>query len=236
MSDPILALLQSPDPTQRKKGIGAAAKTADKRYLPALAQFVKTETDPELRELAKKAGSYIHKQSQVSAAPPAQSVPAAPTAPPVKEAPRLADLITEPLAPVRDAQQAQIHYDKAFEMNLRGDNASAVLELGTALYLDSRYMQDKTTAAFAAELTGLSPAEAVQHLADPDNWRPLVEKHGGIKKDATRSSNEWRQLILWGIAGLAGIILFGIAFQFVTGDVMQAALQEVFSGLFGGGR
>lgn len=71
MSDPILTLLNSSNPTQRKRGIGAAAKSADKRYLQALAAIYKTDPEPELRQLARKAGVYINKNGENGAASPA---------------------------------------------------------------------------------------------------------------------------------------------------------------------
>ncbi len=75
MSEQILTLLNNPDASQRKRGISAAAKTADRRYLKPLAQIYKTDPDPALRELAKKAGAYINKQQPVPVTQPATVSP-----------------------------------------------------------------------------------------------------------------------------------------------------------------
>ncbi len=78
MSEHILTLLNSQNPTQRKRGISAAAKSADRRYLKPLGRIYKTDPDPALRELAKKAGIYINKQQPE----PATAASARPTAAP----------------------------------------------------------------------------------------------------------------------------------------------------------
>ncbi|MEL6269590.1 MAG: hypothetical protein AAFR22_07250 [Chloroflexota bacterium] len=79
MSDQIVTLLHSDNPQQRKRGISAAAKSADTRYLKPLAQIYKTDPDPDMREIAKKAGIYITRNQHVTPPPPPAAPSPAPT-------------------------------------------------------------------------------------------------------------------------------------------------------------
>jgi hypothetical protein len=165
MSDPILARLQHDDPEQRKRGISAAVKANDRRYLKALAYLVKTDPDPSVKEMAKKAGTRIHKQTQSQGSAPVAPKPSA--APPPQPAPaNLGDLLDN-VGEAKDPEQAAIHYDKAFELQLKGMNARAALELGTAFFLNPAYANDGTAVAFAAEMTGLPPQKAVAYISNP---------------------------------------------------------------------
>jgi len=64
MIDPrIIQALSSGDPDKRKKAVAYLAKSLDRDALPHLARVYKTDSDPEIRELAKKAGAYIQKNA-----------------------------------------------------------------------------------------------------------------------------------------------------------------------------
>lgn len=64
MIDPrIIQALSSGDPDKRKKAVAYLAKSLDREALPHLARVYKTDSDPEIRELAKKAGAYIQKNA-----------------------------------------------------------------------------------------------------------------------------------------------------------------------------
>jgi hypothetical protein len=59
----LIQLLSSKDAAQRKKAVMALAKTQDRSALTYLAKVYKQDSDPEIRELAKKAGAYIQKNA-----------------------------------------------------------------------------------------------------------------------------------------------------------------------------
>jgi hypothetical protein len=226
MSDPILSLLQHPDPAQRQRGIKAAAKSRDRRYLQPLAQIVRNETDQNIRELAKRAGTYIHKQTQAAAATPTPPPPAAVDGLPIVEALLESEREANP-------EQAQIHYDQAFELHLKGQDARAVLELGSAFYLNPAYAQDRTAVAFAAEMTGKPPAEAVRYIANPDNWQELTNQYGGFQKTETERT-ETQTLYLWIAGAIALVLVTGLVIAAIQTDVFGEVLQASFSGLTGG--
>lgn len=68
MLDSVVKQLASSDAATRKKAIIALGKSVDQAALPHLAKIVKNDPDPELRELALKAGRYIKRQTQEFAA------------------------------------------------------------------------------------------------------------------------------------------------------------------------
>lgn len=250
MNDLIISLLQSDNPQERKRGINAAAKSADPRYLKHLAALVKTEPVPELRDLAKRAGSYIHKQSQQQSAtapatPKAQapSQPEPPASPSNNKAPSSSDMATiaQSVAGMGaangDPEQAEHHYDMAFELHLKDDNARASLELATAFFMNpSRYTQDPTAVAFAAEMTGKPPTEAIPYILDRNNWRELTDRHGGFQKQegAEREMSDAQTLILWVLGGVLVIALLGIVFSFMGSDTFAALVQGMLYEISGG--
>jgi hypothetical protein len=230
MSDPILARLQHDDPEQRKRGISAAVKANDRRYLKALAYLVKTDPDPSVKEMAKKAGTRIHKQTQSQGSAPVAPKPSA--APPPQPAPaNLGDLLAN-VGEAKDPEQAAIHYDKAFELQLKGMNARAALELGTAFFLNPAYANDGTAVAFAAEMTGLPPQKAVAYISNPENWRKLTDKHGGFKGEKGEQSDLTR--LAWWFAGAIVLILIAaVTFNILGDGVLAAILQQTIDQVTG---
>lgn len=249
MADPILALLQHEDAAQRKRGIAAAAKSGDSRYLKALAQLYKSETNEELRQLARRAGAYLKQQADqaAQAAPPAadpeylheatmnalrgdameavqraRQERAAEAPPPVSTSRR-------PAPSTAEKEQAQVYYDNAFDLHMKGNNARAVLELGTAFHLNPAFANDKTAVALAAELTGLPHAEAVRVISDPDQWRSLTEQHGGIQSE--RSRTEVQSLALWVVGVIVFIAAVALVVAFMNSELFRAAVNEFFTNL-----
>ena len=55
----IFQLLKSDDPEERKKGIKALARTGDREALRYLATIYKEDPEPDVRDLALKAGQHI---------------------------------------------------------------------------------------------------------------------------------------------------------------------------------
>lgn len=77
MFDRILAQLKAADSATRRQAIIAIGKSGTSSLLPALAEVYRTDPDPDLRELARKAGLAIRKRetSAASAQPPAVEMP-----------------------------------------------------------------------------------------------------------------------------------------------------------------
>ena len=69
MINELIRQLQNPDPDIRRKAIIAIGKSKDATALQALIAVVKGDPDPELRDLARKAGLYIRQQSKQGTQP-----------------------------------------------------------------------------------------------------------------------------------------------------------------------
>jgi hypothetical protein len=67
----LLRMLGSKDASERKQAITTLARSQDRTALPHLAKVYRSDPDPEIRELARKAGVYINKKSPKEAPPKA---------------------------------------------------------------------------------------------------------------------------------------------------------------------
>ncbi len=228
MSEQIVSQLKSDDPNQRKKAISVLARSGDRRALKTLSQIYKSDPDPAVREHARKAGVHIQ-QRQEAASAAVEAAAAGPSVPSF-DAVLKADPAAVPGA-ARDPEKAQRHHDMAFEYHVRGDDAHAALELGSALYLDYSWSEDVATANLAAELSGLPPQRAVQVFADPKNWQKLTERHGGVQGRATgEQPGGLGRLFIYAVVGIVIIaIAVAAANQFPLGE----AIAQIFEGIFG---
>lgn len=66
IDDKLIRQLNSPNVEQRKQAIAALAKSKDRDALSYLSNVFRSDADPEVRELARKAGIYINKNSPQS--------------------------------------------------------------------------------------------------------------------------------------------------------------------------
>lgn len=99
MIDQFVQQLQSPDPQQRRQAIIALGKSKDPAALKHLAQIFRNDPEPELRDLAKRAGQHIRQAvNAVDPMRPPLSVPSAPPPPtaPAESHPSVIHLIGEP--------------------------------------------------------------------------------------------------------------------------------------------
>ncbi len=84
MFDRYLAQLKSADPAQRRQAIISLGKLGNFAAMPALADLYRTDPDPELRDLARKAGLAIRQRNpgMAGVGSPQHSPPAAPPSSP----------------------------------------------------------------------------------------------------------------------------------------------------------
>lgn len=103
MSQNIFALLKSDDPAQRRQAIITLGKSGDARAIPYLADAFRTDPDPQLRELAKKAGRYIQQQTAQQEA----AAPQAPSPPPSEPSPQPEPGLIVPDVPLYEMEDAE---------------------------------------------------------------------------------------------------------------------------------
>src|SRR5689334_11313056 len=112
MIDLYIEQLNSDDPVQRRQAIIELGKSGDERSLRPLANVIKTDPDPVLRELALRAGKHIRGLSAQTTLKPAE--PPAPAAPvsPFAEAP--SPFAEETPAPLYEPPSAEQPHQFAF--------------------------------------------------------------------------------------------------------------------------
>ncbi len=85
MIDYLIQQLHNPDAAVRRRAIVKLGRSKDPVVLKALGQIVRSDPDPELRQLARKAGQYIRQQmqQQTRQQPKPEDPPPEPLPPPV---------------------------------------------------------------------------------------------------------------------------------------------------------
>lgn len=148
-------MLNSPRLEDRKAAIKQLAQSKDKTALKYLATIYKTDKDPEVRDLALKAGKFIRK----SLGEDDDAIGGAPARPAIatKEVFKVS---------ATDATRAQSYINQATDMHTRGDNAKAAQFLKRAFTLNPNLRDDKFTLGLLATVTGLPSDEALNHMRE----------------------------------------------------------------------
>jgi tetratricopeptide (TPR) repeat protein len=185
MLEDTIPQLHSSDPGQRRAAIIALANSRDPAALKPLATVYRTDPDPELRELALKAGRYI-RQSASEDAPPAQTSAGMPVQADGAVAADL-NVAAQAVPPkqavsARDAELAKNYLDAATTYHIEGDKARAIENLGKALSLNPDLRKDSFTANLIMMLTGRSVQDAMPILIHPDRRAELIASLGGKRK------------------------------------------------------
>jgi hypothetical protein len=220
MIDNIVKQLNSPDPAQRKKAIAALAKTKDPSALKYLAAIVKSDSDPEVADLARKAGVYIKKNAPVGAQEQPDWVrQSAVMAADEEESPYPSDDEAEaedrePLPEEIEVSQADIgrakgYVEQAINWHMREDNDKAAQYLRRAFATNPKLKYDSYTTGLAATITGLPTDQALRLLSpSPDELKRRVK----AKSEGPAASSTHRMLgfvvLAAAVVLLVGYLLF----------------------------
>ncbi|MEO8609486.1 MAG: hypothetical protein ABI690_16460 [Chloroflexota bacterium] len=204
----VVAQLDSDDPEQRKAGIVALARSADAEALPLLVKLYRTDPDPALRELARKAGRRIKTQTQPPLTPP--------SIPEVTEVLPPASLSQNVLETNKDAKW---HYDRALDFHVRKDQAKAAAELSKLIRSNPNAVHDSAVRLLAGDITGLAPDDAIQTLTDKSARKKFEKAQPRVRKAGSRGGLRWLLLGL-ALVALAGAIIF-----FVTSGALDRYRQ-----------
>ncbi|MFN8375444.1 MAG: HEAT repeat domain-containing protein [Anaerolineae bacterium] len=162
MIDPYVNQLDSPDAERRKKAVIALGKSGDRAALPHLARVYKTDPNPEIRELALKAGRYLKRETEAQEIVPAE--PQSLYAEPNKgEAASFLPPIVE--VSERDENRAKELVEQALDWHVRGQDKKASDLLAKALAINPKLRRDAYTTSLAATITGMDGDEAMAMLA-----------------------------------------------------------------------
>lgn len=238
MIDNLLNQLNSRDPEQRKKAIKGLAQTKDRAALKYLAAIVKTESNPEIRDLALKAGRYIQKHAAEETQPEQaqgygsyaydeDEAPAAEdrlgsyssyeeSSSPYPEEDEGAKEEAEPLPDqivVSDAdiERAKGFVQSALNWHMKEDNDKAAQYLSRAFRANPKLKYDGYTKGLAATITGMAADEAVRLLSP--SAEELRKRVGG--SEGVRASGAQRFLALLLLLGSATLLVSFLTFPWV---------------------
>jgi hypothetical protein len=160
----IFDLIRSSDVEERKRGVKALARSEDREALRYLASLYKDDPDPEVRDLALKAGQHIKKRGELSEWGSDQGRGAA----------KFEDVEIKRDAPKQrnklpdnpKTKEAKALMDKAIELMMQSNYAEAqdlayqAFELAPNLDTESYY------ATLASDIMGLPQAQAIAALRE----------------------------------------------------------------------
>jgi tetratricopeptide (TPR) repeat protein len=241
MIESLLQQLQSPDPAERKQAIVALANTRNPEALAALQHVYQNDPELELREMALKAGRYIHMATTrpAGSASPASPKPITGPVQPLSPTPITGPIqplsptpITGPVQPLsaagevtqRDVELARGHLDAATGYFTQGDRARAIDSLGKALALNPRLQREPFAANLITTLTGRPVSEGVPILISPQARADLVIKAGGKPKYKAQAHGKGADTATWPNV-LLDLALYGLITALATLAIFTVGLE-----------
>jgi hypothetical protein len=223
MIDQYVSQLDSPDAERRKKAVIALGKSGDRTALAHLSRVYKTDPNPEIRELALKAGRFLKRETEGQESTSLMTTDTssvsmynerAETAP-VSFLPRDDEEVSE-----KDVARAKELIEQALDWHVRGQDKRAIDYLKKALATNPKLRRDGYTSSLAATITGMSGDEAIASLVSDISVRKEKPKGDGrkAKEDGGFDVKEvgWGDaiidLMLYGLVwagGLTAVILLG---------------------------
>jgi hypothetical protein len=149
----IFQFLRSDDPEERKKGVKALARTGDREALRYLATIHKEDADPEVRDLALKAGQHI-KQAQTrddwvgTGDPKATSEMAIP----------------KPTVPEADVKTSKKMMEQALEYGIREDFEQAEKLVRQAFAMNPNLQHESYFTGIACDILGIEFEKVADEL------------------------------------------------------------------------
>ena len=212
MLEDLIDQLQSSDPAERRQAIIALGRGKNPGALPALEDASRNDPDPELRELARKAGAFIRQQTgntiqSAMSAPPitysemkkddSYASPSTPLRVYETPLPVAESSVSKQNIPVRgreynvskgDKERAHHYVESALSANMRGDDARAMKDLTQALKLNPNLINDSYFGSVAASVTGTSGDEAVRMIVDGQKRKDFVNDAASKVKQETKAA------------------------------------------------
>lgn len=250
IDDKLIRQLNSPNVEQRKQAIAALAKTKDRDALSYLSNVFRSDSDPEVRDLARKAGIYINKNSPQSGGSGAVggsgngSQKAKATyaydddddeeddgyASAYDEVDDVDDDVDE--ADYDDVKVTQLDEERAnglvqqaLDIHMRGNNDKAIKYLSQAFAKNPNLKRDSYTVGLAATITGLPGPQAVGYLMESSGGgkakRGEKAKTGGGVPGEITWGDAFVDLAIYWLVNLGIAAIGGILVLFALNDLMQ---------------
>ncbi len=175
MDTAVLAQLNDYDPNVRKQAVMALGRSKDPAALPYLAAVVRTDPDPELRDLARKAGQYIQQATKGSSpgsagvAPPIQPIstsPAPPAAKPPSEPKKPSAFTSNPI------DEPDLGYLTRSYSDYEDEDAAALAALGlTTGAAEAATVETPATTSAKTDKPGKTPVRGETYVVSEANQK-----------------------------------------------------------------
>ncbi|MCU0497096.1 MAG: HEAT repeat domain-containing protein [Anaerolineae bacterium] len=217
-----LKQLNDRDPAKRKAAVKGVARELDRDALKKLALMCEDDPDPEIRELARKAGVYIRQQLgeiKTPEAPDKGKTDKPKPPPPVK-------------VTADQEQRANQIVNSALTMHLNGNSAKAMKILAEAMKVNPNLRYDSYFISVVQNVTGIDTDEAFAKLTDKGEFKNAIEREGRqkLQKEIDQHNEKiakgsWRDVI-FDYALFAGLLIIGaMILLFVTIEMSKRYLR-----------
>lgn len=214
--------LQDTDPEIRKRAIRALAKTHDYQALEYLATVHRRDTDPDVRELAYKAGQYLRKNVTESDKQESIYTPSSAEQPSSKQV---------EVTPMQRAR-AKGYVDQAMDWHVREDDAKASELLTKAFIANPNLMEDSYTVGIAENITNFRGKEAVRAVMrsarSPDDTS--IKGKGRASRFRANEITSTDQTFIGGMIFLGVLLLVGFNMGWVVfpfGELFGEAFGDI---------
>lgn len=216
MDETIYNLIESPDPKDRKRAVKMLAQDGSQEAIKVLSQLYKQETDPEIKDLAVKAGQYIKKQQQA-----AKWEGSGRTLNPEPE-----DADDTPEVEVSSARQTESKalMDQALDYLMQDNRVKAIANARKAFQMNPNLRRDPYYMGVANEVTGRDTPTTIEMLM---STAPVGGKEKAKRKNEEAAGDDgWgaalTDLAIYGLVNAAIIIVGMLLFV----QLMGASLRE----------
>ncbi|MGQ9909202.1 MAG: hypothetical protein ACUVS2_10250 [Candidatus Flexifilum sp.] len=261
MFDAYVDQLNDRDPQRRREAIIALGRSKNLAAIPHLSKVFREDPDNELRELARKAATYIRQNNPDvgastealpgrsssavrligdaaagSAAGAAAGGFAEPSEQAQAEEPRRKGPVRGRTynVPPDKVRLARGMTEAALDANMRGDNDKAMKQLALALATNPNLVNDGYYMNIAATVTGLEGDGAIQMIVDADQRKTYIKEKVTEKKRAKidRHMSEVRTSN-WGSVGLEALtyVLINVVGPVLVLLVASELAQNAFGSL-----
>lgn len=223
----LIDMLDSDDPDDRLFAVKAMAKSKDPEYLQYLAIVYRTDNDPDVKEMALKAGKYIKKTAAEDNWTGGDAVYSDD------------DDDDEIEVSSRAKEQAQSYLNQASDLSFSGNNEKASEMLRKAVQTNPNLKNDDYAKSLASTITGFSSDLAIGFILSEESQPKEKSKRGGGTGDAGWGEAAIDLAIFWLVAGGSLTVMMLLAIRGVANADMSTAssfegaaeLQAAISGL-----
>lgn len=224
----LLKQLKDRDPAKRISAIKALARAKERDALMQLARMAGDDKDAEVRQIARKAGSYI--LSETGGLANDVTTSAKTDAPPPKLTDDKGKLIKVKISD-EDEAKASVLMEEAMSYQMRGQRAKTLRSLAKALALNPNLRDDSYFLSLAEDTTGKEGEEAIDLLYDEGTHKRVnkavhetrlqkrIDEHNEETSKATWADVTFDMGLYFVISAVAAIILGFVITQSAQGYV-----------------